>query len=204
MTYELQRLCNGSEVTMAIYQVANQEYREVLDHVMKTYHKRLWDVELRVDLLLAFSTSEAPAISLGGYPALAKVRIVGLRDRVKGQGDAEIILDGDRIRDLKDKTLQAILDHELTHLELPLDATNQVKRDDNDRPKLKMRRHDHQYGWFDEIAARHGNAAIESMQLRGLVESAELVQAYLPGFDPWDFGKTGRPERNAKPRRGSA
>ena len=189
---------------MAIYQVATQEHKELLERVMKKYHKRLWDIELKVDLLLAFSTSDAPALSHGGYAALATVRIVGLRDRVKGHGDAEIILDGDRLKDLKDKTLEAILDHELTHLELPLDATNQVKRDDVDRPKLKMRRHDHQYGWFDEIAARHGNAAIESMQLRGLVESSELVQAYLPGFDPWDFGKLGRPERNAKPRRGSA
>jgi hypothetical protein len=189
---------------MAIFTIANEEQKAMLAKVMKKYHKRLWDIELKVDLLLAFSTSESPALSHGGYPALAKVRIVGLRDRVKGHGDAEIILDGDRIADLASETLEAVLDHELTHLELPLDATNQVKRDDIDRPKLKMRRHDRQFGWFDEVAARWGMDAIESQQLRSVVESAELVQAYLPGFDPWEIGKSGRPERNAKPRRGSA
>jgi hypothetical protein len=40
------------------------------------------------------------------------------------------------------------------------------------RPKLLMRKHDHQFGWFDEVAQRHGEASPEVRQARVLMESS--------------------------------
>jgi hypothetical protein len=46
-----------------------------------------------------------------------------------------------------------------------------VVRDDLDRPKLRVRKHDHQFGWFDSIARRHGPASFEVQQYRKFNES---------------------------------
>ena len=60
-----------------------------------------------------------------------------------------------------------MIDHELTHL-----AKKGTIFDPLDRPKLSMRLHDHQFGWFDQIAKRHGRASIEVKQVRAFFESS--------------------------------
>jgi hypothetical protein len=60
-----------------------------------------------------------------------------------------------------------LIDHELTHL-----AKKGTIFDPLDRPKLSMRLHDHQFGWFDQIAKRHGRASIEVKQVRAFFESS--------------------------------
>jgi hypothetical protein len=50
-----------------------------------------------------------------------------------------------------------------------------------DRPKLAMRKHDHQFGWFDEVAQRHGEASPEVRQARVLMEkSGQLYFDFEP------------------------
>lgn len=161
-----------------------------LEDVMAKYHPGLRDAGVRVDVLLQLATRDdngdptGPAIKHGGYTAAAVVRIVGLKDRVKGMGDAEILLDGDRYDEWDERELAAILDHELTHLEFRTDkVTGNVKRDDAGRPQLKMRLHDHQYGWFESVARRHGKFAVEVQQAEKLVSDENWRQLFLPGFD---------------------
>ena len=36
-----------------------------------------------------------------------------------------------------------------------------MNRDDCERPKLKIRKHDHSHGWFDSVVRRHGEASPE-------------------------------------------
>lgn len=47
------------------------------------------------------------------------------------------------------------------------------------RPALKMRMHDREFGWFDEIARRHREHSIEIRQSTRLVE--DVGQLYF-GF----------------------
>jgi hypothetical protein len=77
-------------------------------------------------------------------------------------------------------TQVAVLDHELTHLELVTDGDGTVKYDDYNRPKLKIRLHDIHYGWFSEVAKRHKGASIEVQQATRLVSEHE---EFLPGIE---------------------
>lgn len=162
---------------------------EIAAEVCRKYHGELEAAGVRVDYLFAHAKTDkngdpvGAALKLGGYHAAAIVRVVGLKDRVKGHGDAEVIVDGDRWDEWSEERKAAILDHELTHLELIVDEDG-VKRDDYGRPRLRCRLHDRQFGWFDAVARRHGPDAVEVEQAANLVDDLELRQLYLPGFDP--------------------
>lgn len=176
---------------MTVYQRETAAMRKSLTAVMKAYHPGLVDAGVTVDLIRVHASTDAngdpkgPALKHGGYQAAAVVRIVGTKERVAGRGDAEIVVDGDRWDEWNDEERAAIFDHELTHLELKtIGETATVDRDDLDRPKLKMRLHDRQFGWFDAVARRHGKHSVEVMQARDAFESVAFQQMYLPGFEP--------------------
>jgi hypothetical protein len=95
--------------------------------------------------------------------------------------------------------MNALIDHELEHLTTVLDVdTGKPKFDGQNRPKLQMRQHDHQLGWFDAIARRHGEASPEICQARELLEQTK--QLYF------DFGQViaarSAPEVKARKQRG--
>lgn len=165
------------------YERASQETTDVLTDVMKRYHGALHDAGVTVDILLAYGPRNVngdttrPAIKDGQYACLAKVRITNLRERALGHADVELQLDGDKYDEWSPGELDAILDHELSHLEPTLD------RDDLDRPLLRTVKHDHQFGWFDDVARRHGTAAFEVQQATKLLCDTDKAQLYLPGFE---------------------
>ncbi len=101
-------------------------------------------------------------------------------DRAEGKADATVTVDGNRYDEWPLARLDAILDHELTHLELSL-KDGAVQCDDLGRPKLRMRKHDQQYGWFNEVAERHGEDAVEVLQLKAATAYA-CKNGWLPGF----------------------
>lgn len=177
---------------MPHYQKGNDGHRRLLAQVVERYHGGLHDAGVTFDILVAFATKDeagdpvGPALSHGGYAALATVRINPLKSRVLGQADALITLDGDRWDEYSERQQQAILDHEVTHLELATEEGETgtiVLRDDIDRPKLRMRRHDHQFGWFDDVVRRHGRNSIEWSQFDTFKSNA-LKQTWLPGLGP--------------------
>ena len=174
---------------MTCYQMAPQETCLIMDEVFEHYHGELSDAGVKVDVLMAFAPTDAngdangPALRDKGHGCAAKTRVIPLRDRVAGRGDAEITLDGDEYDVWNGQQLRAILDHELTHLELSVAEDGSVKRDDAERPKLRLREHDHQYGWFDSVARRHGEASVEVRQATRIVDKQEWQQLYLPGLD---------------------
>lgn len=141
---------------------------------------------MQLDLLWARATlddngdSNGPAIKHQGYPCAAVVRVIGLKDRCKGMGDAEILLDADRWDEWSEKEQNAIIDHELEHLELARDSEGTIKRDDLDRPKLRLRKHDHQFGWFDSIVRRHGSNALEWQQHKAFLDGPLYVDEEQP------------------------
>jgi hypothetical protein len=88
------------------------------------------------------------------------------------------MLDGDAWDGLPDKQKAALMDHELEHFEVKRDKVGDFVMDDLNRPVIKIRHHDRQFGWFDTIAMRHRSDSMEVHQLRKLF--TEEGQVYLP------------------------
>jgi len=98
---------------------------------------------------------------------------IRLTHRQRGQGiaDAVITLDEAAWRQASEAERMALIDHELVHLTIAKDKDGLAKSDDLGRPKLKMRLHDVQVGWFLDVARRHGNAAPEVQAIRAARET---------------------------------
>ncbi len=148
----------------AVHEVANELLAEFATH------KLVVERQVKIDYLFAFpdydDESGEPtndALKWNGVKALGITRIVNLKDRTKGMGDVEICLDGNWWEDADDKERRALLDHELHHIIVT------VKNDDLGRPKIKMRKHDIQVGWFAIIAQRHGIHSQEQKQAASIM-----------------------------------
>ena len=110
--------------------------------------------------------------------ATAMVRIVPVRDRAAGVADVMLLVDRPAYSDMNELERDALIDHELTHLEPIMDdETRSVVFDVAGRPRVRIRKHDRQYGWFDEVASRWGPNSVEARQARKLVD--EAGQLYL-------------------------
>ncbi len=154
--------------------------------MMSRFHFPLKEAGVTVDVMLVRNVTKDgeeidPALQHQGYAALMTIKINGLSDRAECKADATIKVDGHHWDEWSDERLDAILDHELTHLELKTDDDGAVVRDDINRPVLRARKHDQQYGWFNEIAKRHGEDAIEVEQLKKATSYA-VQNGWLPGF----------------------
>jgi hypothetical protein len=167
------------------YQQASDDVREMAKSLMIQYHNELFEHEVKIDYLFAFGeldaeTNEklAPAIKHNGWPALGLASRTKLKDRVKGMGDCEILLDGDEWPKMNYAQQLALLDHELEHFEIKRDKYGNVEKDDIDRPKITIREHDRQHGWFDNIAQRHGINSNEVKQFREII--TEAGRSYVP------------------------
>lgn len=149
---------------MITYSKADDDVLARIAHLMKQNHPMLVEYRVRIDVLFAHpdldedGAPKGPPVTLNGYPCAAKVKITSPKDRAKGCGDAEIIIDFDLWEETSFETQEALLDHELQHLE------SNGEFDDMGRPKLSMRLHDHSFGWFDVIVYRHGRASYEFQQ----------------------------------------
>ena len=155
-----------------IYSRAPDALIKQVAEVMTTYCPDLTQNNVRIDCLTIADSdedSEDPPLKLHGYACAAIVRIQSAKERAKGLGDAEIIFDEKAFIDLPQATQVALIHHELHHLEIQRTPKGKVVLDDYRRPKLKMRLHDRQFGWFDEIARIHGTASMEVRQASTLV-----------------------------------
>lgn len=165
---------------MKYYSACDESVRDRLNAMITKFHPELKAAEVRVDLVfvrLETEDADKPALTHGGYSALAVVRILPVKARALGRGDAEIEIDQHKYEQLKAKEQDALLDHELYHLLVVMDGKT-PERDTCARPVLKMRKHDRQFGWFDAIAKRHGEHSGEVRQAHILIEDAQ--QAYFP------------------------
>jgi len=154
---------------MTTYERADGSVLAVVDAVLRKYHGEVAETEPVIDVLMARNAEGGPAVTHAGYPAQAKIRVVGLKERAAGRGDVEILIDEANWDDLTGPQREALVDHELYHVERSIDRkTGRLKRDDLGRPKFKLRKHDWQFGWFNAVAQRHGEASAEVRQATGL------------------------------------
>lgn len=139
-------------------------------HLVQLFHPALKEAGVRFDLISVSSDREGPTLSLHGYPCAAVVRATGIKERTKGAGDVEIVFDEAQYLEMTEAEKDAICDHEIEHCELKIDKkTNKPKMDCRGRPKIGMRKHTVQFGWFMSIAERHGAASMECKQAATLV-----------------------------------
>lgn len=177
------------------YERCGSEVESLAKKTMRAYHPELVEVGTKVAYLFARAQKDehgkplSPAVTVGGYPCAAKVKVIPLLQRADGRADAEIIIDEDEWKERSDAQREALLDHELHHLEVQRDSeTGAPKGDDLGRPKFKLRKHDHQHGWFDAIARRHGDSSYEVQQAKAFAD--EFGQTY--------FGWSKPPEREVE------
>lgn len=162
------------------YDKASADVEKRIEHMREKYHQALDGVTICA--LFVFSDESEHVLEQSGYPKLAITKIVGVKERAAGLSDALIVIDRYSYSGLSPKAADAMIDHELYHLERVIDEkTERPKTDVVGRPKLQMRKHDWELGWFDEIAQRHGEYSIEVMQAKTLMRDSG--QLYL------DFGQ---------------
>lgn len=166
---------------------------DCVEKIQEHYHSDLDGVSVTALFVFDEEASSESVLKHQGYPAAAVCRITPLRERAQGLADASIVIDRATWLTLSAPQRDALIDHELTHLTRALDEeTEQPKSDVLGRPKLVMRHHDHQFGWFDEIAQHHGEASPEVRQAKALMESSG--QLYF------DFGPAARKKAPAEKR----
>lgn len=169
---------------MPSFKKCDSDVRDMALELMDIFptHKPLVERGVRVDYLFAFgdrdeTTGELKNYGLkrAGIRALGVCKVVSLKDRTKGMGDAEITLDGDYWNEIDKKDQEAILDHELHHI-----VVSMADNDALGRPKLKLRKHDFEVGWFKVIADRHGVNSVERRQAKVVFDT--MGQSFWPGL----------------------
>ena len=159
---------------MTTYQKADLDVLDYLARMLTAYHPRLREAGVQVGVLMALNP-EGPAVKHGGYPALATIKVVSLKDRVSKGYDAELVIDQTEYERLAEGHRLALCDHELCHLQLVPLPPKQLARirqddpqapdwklDDLGRPRLKLKPGDHNVGdAFADVIIRHGQAALE-------------------------------------------
>lgn len=150
---------------MAItYEEAPDDVLDLIHQVMIAHHADLHLVGVTVSAVMASKEEgddAVPALKTRGQVIAAKIQITSLVDRARGLADAKLTICQYTWDRMPPATRLALLDHELTHLELVRDKDEQPVYDDRGRPKLKTRHHDWELTGFVEVAARHREASVE-------------------------------------------
>jgi hypothetical protein len=176
------------------FSLADQDVLDLLDDVMRDRHRPLFDAGVKVGVVMAVSDT-ADAVTHAGHSCYAKIKVVPLIDRLTKGFDAQLLIDLRKWRDeLRHRQRIALLDHELSHLELAeyayapvLDGDNRptgeqeivgVERDDLDRPKLRLVKGDVNAGdGFARVIERNGEDALEWLNYTKAHEFAERAAA---------------------------
>lgn len=156
---------------MAHYDTAPEEVIDLINETIEEFHPELVEAQVTVDAMFAYDEKGGFPVKAGGYPAFATIKITSLKNRVKGMADAEITIDAEAFKGMNKEQQKALIDHELYHLLVVRDKESNIKTDDANRPKLRIRKHDHQMGWFKAIAIRHKQNSPEVYQATLLWDS---------------------------------
>jgi len=178
---------------MSTYQKAPAEVKEMAEAILNEFptYKDILEAKVKIDFLFAYADVNEKgekgghALTKHGIRALGITRKLGIKDRVMGRGDAEVAIDADWWEEATPLKRRALLDHELHHIEVKLDEAGVVIRDDLKRPKLKLRKHDVEVGWFALVAGRHGSNSIEIEQAKRVMDSyGQLFWPEIDGQEP--------------------
>lgn len=177
----------------ASFSLADQNVLDLLADVMRERHRPLYDAGVKVGVIMAVSDT-GEAVVHAGHACYAKIKVVPLIDRLTKGFDAQLLVDLRKWDDdLRHRQRVALLDHELSHLELTeyayapvLDADNRptgeeqivgVEKDDLDRPRLRLVKGDVNAGdGFAAVISRNGEDALEFLNAAKFHEFAERAR----------------------------
>lgn len=173
---------------MPTYQRADEELQKMAKSIILEFptHKPLIDADVKIDFVFAYPKYDqngepcGDAIRRHGCRALGLARKLSLKDRAMGRGDAEILIDAEWWKDANEEERRALLDHEIHHVAVKTNKKGAILKDDLGRPQIGMRPHDFEFGWFKEIAVRHGENAQERIQAKLMMDNAG--QYFWPGL----------------------
>ncbi len=172
------------------YTLADDDVLTLVAAAMRRNHPRLHEAKVRVGVLMA-ANPDGPAIKRNGYPVIAQIKIVSLKDRLSKGYDAELLIDQHDWEEFQDEHRQALADHELSHIDTvdlspsQLRAARQEdakcptwKLDDLGRPKLRTVPGDWDAGdGFSAVVARHGAYAVEYVNLTRAKSRADAARS---------------------------
>lgn len=171
---------------MAKYEKATKELKEFATSILAEFetHKPVVEAKVAIEFLFAFGERNdkdeltSDAISKGGYRIFGLCRKTSEKERVAGRADVEITIDHDWWDKADEAQQKALLDHELHHIEVVIDEDGKVIRDGAGRPKIRLRKHDVEVGWFKIIAERNTSFSLEVTQARAIFD--QHGQAFFP------------------------
>lgn len=187
------------------YEPADDSVRAMLDRVVDEHHPLLREAHAFIAVLMVTAPTDdegvpkSPALSVGGWPAQARIKITSLRERALGMADAVMEIDSYAWGQRSEDEQEALLDHELTHIQAHLDGEGEeksIRSDERGRPVLTMRQHDVRFEGFFDVMKRHGQAAPEHALFEGVIEGARQYELALPGVASADAP----PETKRRPR----
>lgn len=164
---------------MKTYSHASDDVTGHITRMQAQFHPEIEDVTVTA-LFVFDEESGEQVLKHQGYPAGATVQISTLKQRALGIADAVIVIDRAYWLSLTAPQRDALIDHELEHLDRVISKETEQEEaapqfDSLGRPKLTMRRHDHQLGWFDDVARRHGHASPEMRQAKQLIDQTQQL-----------------------------
>lgn len=164
------------------FAVADVTVTELCDDIIQKFHTDLDSSAVKIDIVLAFRDpeGESPALLKEGHRVWGSSKVISLKDRVKGMGDAEITLDGDAWANMNEKSKRAILDHYLEHFSVKRDKNGDFLFDDICRPIIKLRTPDKIVRLFHGAALRNGKSSYEASQLRSMFLSGPELLSFVP------------------------
>ncbi len=169
----------------AIYSLADKDTEALCQEIVIKFHTDLDSTGATFNIIFALrdteDESEKPVLSAKGHRVFGLSKIHGLKERILGLADAEILLDGDAWPRMSKQVKSAVLDHQLQYFEVKRDKDGEFVYDDLQRPVIKLRQTDRSFGWFDAVAERHQEHSMEVIQMRRLF--SESGQIYLPFVD---------------------
>lgn len=155
-----------------VYEQAHDDVHDLAREIFEDHHPELLLPDKTYPKLCIMMATRSgddpePPLKLNNYPCAAIISVIPYKQRVDKRADAEILIDSAAWDGMTLPQQTALLDHEITHLELTKDGDGFLKTDDQGRPKLNLRNHDWQLGGFRSIAQRYGNDALEVCEARG-------------------------------------
>lgn len=160
-----------------MHRPCSNEEEEFIRQVLGKYHQRLVCAEVKVGVFFtrasrnSFGEIESPAIICRGSPAYAVTRLTSPKERVFVPYDAIIEIDEDQWSDyLSEEQRVALVDHELTHLEI-IRKNGEIELCSDSRPKLRLQNYDWQSTGFLEVLSRHRENSLELQDLNNVLDA---------------------------------
>lgn len=153
------------------YSAADGECLSLLSRVMAEHHPKLAEAGVKVDVLMA-ENPNGDAVKVGGCPAPLATSVVKAKERAKGGGDAEVVIDLFAWGQMTPRHKVGALDYALEQLELvprkkPEENEPAWATDDRGRPKLRKKKGDWAVGTgYAACVERNGDFALEFLNIR--------------------------------------